>query len=127
MRVIDPGHHYVVDGYDDALHAQPILFLKRVGENYPGNTYAYGGTNCQELLRVLIDRVKYLDRQKPCNENVLILANLRSALRLFETRAARMHDVTVNVWPENIEDMPADKTTGHIFNTRLGTDVDAKT
>jgi hypothetical protein len=90
MRVIDPGHCYQVDSLDGG-DAQRIVFVKREGAGYPGNVGSWPGTNCQELIRVLIDRVKYLQGQIACPENELVIDRLRSALRLFEERAAQRH------------------------------------
>jgi len=90
MRILDPGHRYSILSFDGACE-QYIQFMKRVGPKFPGNEEAYPGTNCQELLRVLIDRVKYLENQVPCVENKLILSSLENALFLFEARAARRH------------------------------------
>lgn len=116
MHVVDPGHCYLFDGYDGALH-QEVRFMKRIGDNYPGNIKAYGGTNCQELLRVLIDRVKYLDQQKPCEEDKLILYHLRNALYLFELRAF-MRNREGKTWPQGSSDTIEDRSTcshcGHI-------------
>jgi hypothetical protein len=90
MDILDPGHDYEINNYDGS-GKQRITFLKREGEGYPGNIGHYPGTNCQEVLRVLIDRIEYLDNQIPCNENKLILDNLKSAYWQFEKRAAERH------------------------------------
>lgn len=115
MRRHDPGHYYAVDCYDGGGE-QHIHFMKRVGEGYPGNEGAsHGGTNCQELLRVLIDRVLYLDGQAPCIENVSILTSLRIALAEFERRAARRHGLPSQIGhPDLIEQYPTCRQCGHI-------------
>ena len=89
MKILDAGHHYELDGYDEGP-PQQIRFLKR--EKEPFNASSYGGTNCQELLRALIDRAKYLQNQKPCAETEAIVGLLSTALMLFETRAARVKE-----------------------------------
>lgn len=66
--------------------------MKRVGPGYPGNEApAYGGTNIQEVLRVIIDRTKYLNNQIPCWVNVACILLYRLALNLLEYRAAKRH------------------------------------
>ncbi|UGY15148.1 hypothetical protein HAP48_0042590 [Bradyrhizobium septentrionale] len=93
MEVVEKGHLYAVDGYDGAPQSL-IQFMKRVGEGYPGNEgRPHGGTNSQEVLRVLIDRVKYLNGQVPSRHNSLILSALRVALIKFELRAAELHGI----------------------------------
>lgn len=91
MNVTDKGHSYLVENFDGE-GTQEIHFLKRVGEGYPFNEPpAHKGTNCQEVIKVLIDRVQYLNKQIACPENELIIRNLKSALWLFEKRAAERH------------------------------------
>lgn len=90
MRVIDPGHHYVLESYDGARECC-LVFMKREGPGYPGNVGIHPGTNIQEVLRVLIDRLMYLQQQVPCEENRILLAHWREDLMLLEHRAARRH------------------------------------
>ena len=98
MKILDPGHHYVMDLIDQHGTAMPhgprsyIQFNKsqRIHEN------GRHGVTCQEVLRVLIDRVKYLQEQLPCEENKYIIANLRSAIYYFELRADRRKQQKVN-------------------------------
>lgn len=91
MKILDAGHKYAVQNVNNSLHAQCIQFVKRSGENFPFNEGHYDGTNVQEILRVLIDRSEYLNNQKPCAETEAAIGCLRSALVLFELRAARRH------------------------------------
>lgn len=83
MKVIVPGHKYSIQNQDGSGE-QTITFVRRIPESE-----AHEGTLCQELLRVLIDRVHYLDRQVPHVVNVKIRENLRECLVLFEQRAAQ--------------------------------------
>lgn len=115
MRCIDPGHSYFLTVYDAGSDAsQGLVFMKREGPGYPFNVGHYAGTNCQEVIRTLIDRVKYLDRQISCPENAIILAGLRSALIAFELRAARRHKRAPTDLPLEVESMPTCPTCGHI-------------
>lgn len=112
MRIIDPGHQYLVEALDNGA-TQLISFVKREGPDYSGNFNHYAGTNCQELLRVLIDRVKYLDAQIACAENTKIIELLRTALEQFEIRAARRHGELPPFFEFEIEHMPV-RPDGHI-------------
>ena len=121
MKVIDAGHLYELQMYSPVGEASKpftkdyITYFKKIGENFPGNAgKAYSGVNCQEVLRVLIDRCKYLNNQKPCSETMEIISLLREALYQFEFRAARVKGALL---PPiiNIEDvLPCDKC-GHIY------------
>jgi hypothetical protein len=116
MRVIDPGHHYELDVFDgDATGYRSLLrFMKRVGHGYPHNTEpTYPGTNCQEVIRALIDRVKYLHMQIPHPKNGAILDGLRAALVAFEERAAERHGREL-VLTKTIEHEISCQACGHI-------------
>ena len=90
MIEVDPGHIYGCHQLDGRGY-QLIRFVKREGPGYPGNVGKYSGTNIQELLRAIIARLKYLQRQGPHFANVLVIAALRLSLNLLEYRAARRH------------------------------------
>ncbi len=114
MKVIDPGHSYEPQEYDGETTENVIVFMKREGQGYPGNIGHHAGTNCQEIIRILIDRVKYLDRQIPHEQNEQILRGLRRALFGFELRAAERHGRTLIYPLAPIENIPTCKKCGHI-------------
>lgn len=94
MRIIDPGHAYALDYLDvpeGDKTGQLLVFVKRIGEKYPGNTFGHAGTTIQEVLRALIDRIKYVQNQIPCAQNESAVACLRQAMWELETRAAIRH------------------------------------
>jgi hypothetical protein len=88
MKIIDPGHEYLLDGVGGAS-TQSIVFVKNEGEKYPGNVGFHSGILTQELLRVCIDRTKYLNSQGSCLETEHALGAMRQALAWYEVRAAR--------------------------------------
>jgi hypothetical protein len=96
MRILDPGHQYVVanypcDGGEPIIDELWIGFVKKIGERFPGNEPPESnGTNCQELLRVIINRCLYLNDQKPSPQTVRIIELARTQLYLFEYRAAEL-------------------------------------
>jgi hypothetical protein len=91
VRVLDPGHDYVLQSLDGEA-PQRLTFVKREGPGFPGNVGSHPGTTTQEVLRALIDRGEYVNRQVPCAETEAASALMKSALLLLETRAARRHD-----------------------------------
>lgn len=97
MKIIDPGHSYLLSLYDripgEIRTVQTIDFMKRIGRGYPGNVGTlHSGTNCQELLRVVHDRVGYLNNVNiPHERNGKIAHHLVQALLEFELRAAERH------------------------------------
>ena len=92
--VLDAGHRYELFALDGA-HQQELRFVKRfdLGRpwRFPGNMNGHAGTTLQGVLRVLIDRVLYLQNQIWAIENVLLLFLLRCSLWCLEFRAARRH------------------------------------
>lgn len=113
MKTLDPGHRYLVDSYDGGKPFE-ITFMKREGKGYPGNVGHHSGTNCQELLRVLIDRIMYLNRQIAHKNNVASLRKLREVLWLFEDRAAERHGVGFDYYPAEIDTVPHCIVCGHV-------------
>jgi hypothetical protein len=89
MKVVDPGHEYLLDGVGVDNNSQRIIFVKNEGDKYPGNVGWHGGVITQELLRVCIDRTKYLNNQGSCMETEMALSAMRQALAWYEVRASR--------------------------------------
>lgn len=116
MKVIDPGHHYELDVFDrdGSAYRSTLRFMKRIGDGYPHNTEpTYSGTNCQDVIRALIDRVKYLHMQIPHPQNGIILGALRDALLAFKVRAAERHGRELSL-SRTIEFEPSCDRCGHI-------------
>lgn len=94
MKVRDPGHVYELTNLDDPDGEVPpvlLYFVKREGEGYPGNVGHHAGTNMQEVMRALIDRLLYLDKQVPDYRNQQIIRVLRDSIWDLEKRAAERH------------------------------------
>lgn len=90
MRVVEPGHVYLLRNVDGDGE-QEIRFVRRRGDEatlLPQDEREQGILT-QELLRVAIDRTDYLNAEAPCVENVTIMTALRTALAAYESRAAR--------------------------------------
>ena len=89
MKILDRGHEYELEGVGHGNETQRVVFVKNEGEKYPGNVGFHGGVLTQELLRICIDRTKYLNDQGSCMETELALSAMRQALAWYEVRAAR--------------------------------------
>lgn len=114
MKVLTEGHDYMLSGIDGG-GAQRLTFVKREGPNYPGNTGAHPGLLTQEVLRVCIDRAKYMNAQASCAETDIIISSLRTALMAFEVRAARCRGASIDLAGiDEIECVPVCPTCGHI-------------
>lgn len=120
MKVIDPGHEYELFVLDRVRsnEVETLGFVKRDGPGYPGNVGHHSGTNIQDVIRVLIDRVKYLDNQIHCRENGMVLHALRDAIWWLELRASSRHG-RFNLFDvvglgHDIEEHPFCPMCGHI-------------
>lgn len=92
MNVRDPGHCYELNTLDGGAPFGCFLqFVKRKGPNYPGNRDSRPGTTSQEVLRAVIDRALYVNRQRPCWQTRLSIPLLKLAVWLYERRAAKRH------------------------------------
>ena len=94
MEVIDPGHVYDMTQLG-SNEPQRITFVKRGGGavTYPEE---WPGVQVQEVLRVLIDRTKYLNHILPCTETEDSIYYARMQLFMFEVRAWRRKQESVN-------------------------------
>jgi hypothetical protein len=113
MRILDPGHAYLLDSYDGG-DPQLLSFMKREGEGYPGNLGHHPGTNCQEVIRALIARFQYLDQQVGCIEDRELIDLGRRMLWLLEKRSAERKGLSLGVVLTEIEHIPTCSQCGHI-------------
>jgi hypothetical protein len=113
MRVLDPGHEYEIDNIDGE-GKQRIVFVKREGEGYPGNVGHHEGTNIQELYRVIIDRLKYLNEQIPSDYTMDAMIDTHKAMYSMELRAAKRHGRPITFDTISVSYLPACKKCGHV-------------
>lgn len=113
MKVIDPGHEYLLASLDGEQVNQ-LVFVKREGPGYPGNAGHHPGTTMQECLRALIDRASYVNGQIPCSETAAVIYFLRHAIFLLEVRAAGRHKRRVNFSVDEAVQGPYCSTCGHV-------------
>jgi hypothetical protein len=119
VKVIDPGHEYLAEG-PAGVEPQRITFVKNRGGKYPGNDGdPHLGILCQELMRVLIDRMSYLNNQGSCAETEHALAAVRQALGWMEVRAARCRGDAIDLpHADSLEGMLTCPVCGHNCCTR---------
>lgn len=95
MIVINAGHLYKLK-HLEGNGFQVLQFVDR------GHGRDCQGTTNQEVLRVLIDRAKFLHEEKPHKVNEEILQHLRMALVLHESRALERKVEKGKLLPENV-------------------------
>lgn len=86
MKVIEAGHHYQLDSMEGRA-TQSLMFInkQKVGEEL---RTIYDGTTNEEVLRMLIDRMNWLNGICSCRENSIAIAKLEEALMWLEKRTA---------------------------------------
>lgn len=102
MDIISKGHYYKLATLDGEVD-QHLKFVKRFrgAENH-------AGTINQEVLRVLIDRVQFLNDEIQWDGNKEILKHLRMALVLHEARALMRKVDKDELKPELVKTSPDD-------------------
>lgn len=83
MKVLDPGHRYELD--DLKTDTKTILQFSKDPRLHDGD--GYPGPSCQEVLRVIIDRVQTLNNEKHWPGNKEIIFHARMMIAGFEARA----------------------------------------
>lgn len=89
MKVITTGHKYELASFEGGP-AQTLQFIEKVPSKEPSAplvTVNDGATN-EEVLKVLIDRLQYLNGKFPCRENALVITKLEESLMWLNKRTA---------------------------------------
>ena len=89
MKIVKAGHRYMLDSVE-GTEVSPLQFIDKepVSEGSTELKTVNDGTTNEEVLRVLIDRMQFLQAKMPCRENEIVLIDLHDALRLLEQRTA---------------------------------------
>lgn len=102
MKALTPGHKYELANFEES-EPQVLQFIEKGKRkdmpeysselNTTGKdpeefiTYNNGTTN-EEVLAVLIDRMKHLNGLFPCRENSIVITKLEESLMWLEKRTA---------------------------------------
>lgn len=92
--VIEPGHLYMVPNLEQSGH-QFVRFIRRSSAMIKHPT-DYPGCNTQDIIRVCIDRTKYLNSVGGSEETQNAVHWLRMALYEYESRAWQRKQQGVN-------------------------------
>lgn len=94
MKVITTGHKYELDHFENyglpGLPVQTLQFIEKVpvAEGSKELRTVNDGTTNEEVLRVLIDRLQYLNGKFPCRENAIVITKLEESLMWLNKRTA---------------------------------------
>lgn len=91
MKVITEGHLYEVVNFENKYHqGQFIQFIQKQPKE-EGSTELVtisDGTTTEDVMAVLIDRLKFLQSKFPCKENAMSITKMEEALMWQEKRTA---------------------------------------
>jgi hypothetical protein len=88
MKVITPGHKYLLEGFETEKGNQEIQFIEKapISEGSTELATLNDGTTNEELLEVLINRMNHLQSKFPCRENAIVITKLEESLMWLEKR-----------------------------------------
>lgn len=86
MKMIEPGHIYDLENMEFPNTHQRISFIKKSDDGSGVLQTDHDGTTNEEVLKVLIERVSYLNHKLPCKENEIALKALREAFAVLNAR-----------------------------------------
>lgn len=90
MKVLTTGHKYELASFEGGA-PQTIQFIKKKPDLEAGNGVLFtvnDGTTNEEVLRVMIDRLLYLNGKFPCRENAIVITKLEESLMWLNKRTA---------------------------------------
>lgn len=92
MKTITIGHKYELDNFERNIPElnQVVQFIEKVpvSEGSAELRTVNDGTTNEEVLAMLIDRMKYLQDKAPCRENAIVITKLEEALMWLDKRTA---------------------------------------
>lgn len=89
MQVITTGHKYELASFEGGP-AQTLQFIEKVptAEGSKELRTVNDGTTNEEVLKVLIDRLQYLNGKFPCRENAIVITKLEESLMWLNKRTS---------------------------------------
>jgi hypothetical protein len=88
MKVLTPGHRYELDNFENkGAPGQIIQFIEKATQIDATNLRTLNdGTTNEDMLAVLIDRLRFLGAKLPSRENSVAVTKLEEALMWLEKR-----------------------------------------
>jgi len=80
MKCVEEGHVYKLNNTQSS-QAQEIVFMKRTN-----GELVHDGTTNEEVLKMLIERITYLNTKCRCRENEIVINKLEESLMWLNKR-----------------------------------------
>ncbi len=89
MKILTPNHRYELENFEHPESpGQVIQFIEKSYEGYGPMKTVHDGTTNEEMLKVMIDRLRGLGEKLPCRENSIAITKLEEALLWLNHRTA---------------------------------------
>jgi hypothetical protein len=92
MKVLKPGHSYELANFEQDIPElnQRLHFIDKAPcDDESGKLVTVrDGTTNEEVLEMLIDRLKFLQGAFPCRENAIVITKLEESLMWLNKRTA---------------------------------------
>ena len=88
MKALKPGHQYQLESFEGGT-SQILQFIEKAPDPKDPSkaaTLVNDGTTNEEVLAMLIDRLKFLGEKVPSRENSLAITKCEEALMWLEKR-----------------------------------------
>lgn len=89
MKVLTPGHRYELDNFiNPELPGQIVQFIqKKPDPEAPENLITeFDGAYTEDVIEMVIDRMKFLNESFPCRENAQVITKLEEAIHWLDHR-----------------------------------------
>jgi hypothetical protein len=89
MKILTPSHRYELENFEHPDQpGQVIQFIEKAYAGYGPMKTVNDGTTNEEVLRVLINRLRGLGEKLPGRENSIAITKCEEALMWLEKRTA---------------------------------------
>lgn len=85
MKILTPGHKYELSNFEGTEPTQTLQFIQKEGEPL---TTVHDGTTNEEVLSMLIDRMRFLQNKLPSRETAIAITKCEEALMWLNKRTA---------------------------------------
>lgn len=91
MRAITPGHLYALKNFESGAESQTLQFIEKRSVTIPGAPLetVHDGTTNEEVLEMLIDRLKFLSNELPSRQTSLAITKCEEALFWLNDRTEK--------------------------------------
>jgi hypothetical protein len=87
MKVLTPGHKYKLSFFNNPDVGTTIQFIEKISSDGDGKLKTVNdGTTNEEVLAMLVDRLKFLGEKLPSRENSIAVTKCEEALLWLNKR-----------------------------------------